>query len=93
MWNLLIVLLVISGAIIALIGLDRLLLWMESKGWIYWRKVKPKGGGLSAGLTAMHQLVEPDVRHVREDRERRTVIHSADSSAADQPPVGEDFHG
>ena len=73
----LILILIVVGAIGGLIALDRLLLWMEAKGWIYWRKVTPKGGGLAAGLTAMHQFIEPDVRHVREEREeQRAAIRS-----------------
>jgi hypothetical protein len=85
MMNILFLFLTVAGAIVALIALDRLLLWMEARGWIYWRKVKPKGGGLAAGLMAMHQLVEPDVRHVREDREQRHVANRADSVDTNVP--------
>ena len=85
MTNILLLVLVVAGAIAALIALDRLLLWMEARGWIYWRKVKPKGGGLAAGLTAMHQLVEPDVRHVREERDQRSAANPAIAGAADDP--------
>ena len=34
----------IADLAIALLSLDRLLLWMEARGWIYWRKVKSKSG-------------------------------------------------
>lgn len=80
----LLLLLIIIGAIVMLIALDRMLLWMEAREWIYWRKRKPKGGGgIAAGLTAMHQLVEPDVQHVIEDREQR---RTADTSEQGAPP-------
>jgi hypothetical protein len=77
------VLLITTGVLIALFLLDRLGLWMETRGWIYWRKVKPKGGGLAAGLSAFRELVEPQVRHVAEDRERRKIeIHRDDRSGS-----------
>ena len=67
------ILLIAVAVLVGLFVLDRLGLWMEARGWVYWRKMKPKGGGLAAGLTAFHELVEPQVRHVAEDREERTI--------------------
>ncbi len=76
-------LLAVNGGMIAVIVLllvlaafvlDRLGLWMESRGWIYWRKVKPKGGGMSRTLTAMQEFVQPEIQHVIEDREQRTAV-------------------
>lgn len=75
----LLLLLAIVGAVVGLIALDRLLLWMEAKGWVYWRKVKPKGGGLAAGLTAMHELVEPEVRQVRQEQEQRRAASTTEA--------------
>ena len=84
--NLLLLLLIIVAAIVGLFAFDRLLLWMEAKEWIYWRKRKPMGGGgIAAGLTAMHQTVEPEVRHVIEEREQR---RTADTSEQGAPPGG-----
>ena len=79
--------LAIAAAIAALVLLDRLLLWMEAREWICWRKRKPKGGGggISATLTAMHQLVEPEVRHVIEERDQRRTADTSDQGA----PPGE----
>jgi hypothetical protein len=60
-------------AIVAVVAMDRLGLWMERRGWIYWRKRKPSGGGgggMSGLLTEFQQLVEPEVRHVIEAREQ-----------------------
>jgi hypothetical protein len=68
--------LVIIAVTAGLAALDQLALWMERRGWIYWRKVKPKGGGIAAGLTAFHELVEPQVRQVIEERqEHQTCEH------------------
>ena len=67
------ILLIAVAVLLGLFALDRLGLWMETRGWVYWRKLKPKGGGLAAGLRAFHELVEPQVRHVVEDREERMI--------------------
>ena len=79
------ILLIAFAVVVGLAVLDRLALWMESHGWIYWRKVKPKGGGLAAGLIAMHTLVEPEVRHVIEERDSRRIA-DADRSSPDGRP-------
>lgn len=85
----LLLLLIIVGAIAALFAFDRILLWMEAREWIYWRKRKPKGGGgIAAGLTAMHKIVEPDVRYVIEDRGERKL---ADTSEQGAPAGGENL--
>jgi hypothetical protein len=64
---------VILLASAALWALDRLGLWLESRGWIYYRRVSPKGGGVAAGMSAFRELIEPEVRHVREEREQHAA--------------------
>src|SRR5690349_4903876 len=60
---------------LALVAVDRLALWMERRGWIYWRKVKPKGGGgMSRTLTTMQEFVQPEIQHVIEDRQQRVAL-------------------
>src|SRR6185503_10492179 len=79
---------ILAVAAIGLILLDRVAVWMEARGWIYWRKQKPAGksgggGGMSGLLTDFQQLVEPQVRHVIQDREERRLVrlsHSADGA-------------
>jgi hypothetical protein len=41
----------IAGVTIGLFALDRLFLWMEARGWIYWRKVKSKSGANTCSKT------------------------------------------
>ena len=79
------ILLIVIAVVVGLLAVDRLALWMESRGWIYWRKVKPKGGGLAAGLMAMHTLIESQVRHVIEDRDSRRIAESDGSSPGGTP--------
>jgi hypothetical protein len=67
---------VILTIAIALLILDQLGLWMQRHGWIRWRKPAPRptgGGGMAGLLTEFQQLVEPQVRHVIEDREERRL--------------------
>ena len=64
--------LVLLIVVLGLVVLDRLALWMASRGWIRWRRSEPSGGGAMAGvLTEFQQIVEPSVRHVIEDRQER----------------------
>jgi hypothetical protein len=43
--------------------LDRLALWLEARGLLFYRVKKPTSSPLS-GLVAMHQAIEPGIRHV-----------------------------
>ena len=55
---------------IALYLLDRLLLWMERRGWVYWRKTtRSTGPGMGNALLEIQSLVEPSARHVLEIRQ------------------------
>jgi hypothetical protein len=49
----------------AVFGLDRLGLWLEDHGWLYYRRKKPTSGLMTA-LVGMQQGVEPCVKHVVE---------------------------
>jgi hypothetical protein len=53
----------------ALIGLDQLLLWMEAKGWIYYRKVKSKSSLADVFLGS--NVVDPGARYLQETRDER----------------------
>jgi len=55
---------------VALFALDRLGLWMEARGWIYWRKVKRKGSG-GADVFAAMSFTEPGAHHAVEARQER----------------------
>jgi hypothetical protein len=70
----------IAGIAIALIALDRLLLWMEARGWIYWRKVKSKssGGDVLTGFG----FTDPGTRHLEEAR-REHVAEDEDDGDDD----------
>jgi hypothetical protein len=58
-------LVVIAGLIL----LDRLFLWMEAKGWIYYRKVKRQGS--AADILIGADIFNPGARHAAEARQER----------------------
>jgi hypothetical protein len=79
--------LLVAGAILAigaaLYLFDRLLLWMERKGWVYWRKTKrPTGPGVGNALLEIQTLVEPAARHVLELRQE---VKEDSTESADPP--------
>jgi hypothetical protein len=56
----------------ALFVLDRLGVWAERRGWIYWRKARPKTMG-RAVLGAVQEFVEPEIRNVIEAQQQDRV--------------------
>src|ERR1700750_45630 len=62
----------VAGIIVALFALDRLCLWAEAKGWIYWRKVKRKGSG-GAALMTFNSFFDPSAHRAMEAREEQVV--------------------
>jgi hypothetical protein len=53
----------------ALYILDRLLLWMESKGWVYWRRAKGRPGGAMTGVfLSIQEMVQPGALEAAEHR-------------------------
>jgi hypothetical protein len=62
--------LALLAALATLYWLDRLGLWLEARGWLYYRRRKPTSSPASAWV-GLHQLIEPGVRYVREVRDER----------------------
>lgn len=57
------------GAVVALLLVDRLFSWLESRGWMYWRKSKsPPGDAVSSAILELQSFVDPKVRTVIETR-------------------------
>jgi hypothetical protein len=63
--------LAISAGVTAIYGLHRLGLWLEGRGWLYYRDRRPRGGARS--FVALQEILEPPTRHVFhiEDHQRR----------------------
>lgn len=46
--------------------LDRMALWAERRGWIYYRHRKPSGSTLGSAFLEVQSLLEPNKRHAAE---------------------------
>ena len=80
----------IVAVLALLVVLDRLAVWAESRGWLYWRHrapaTTPGGSGILADLI---QAFQPAQRHVVEERDRQRLTADQQESAA--PPLGVDL--
>ena len=76
-------LLTATCVLVALLAADRLCLWMESRGWIYWRRRKPDPRG--AALGAVEDVFNPAHVHTVAQRqsEERLVDVASDAGPAE----------
>ncbi len=65
----------------ALIGLDRLFLWMEAKGWVYYRKVKSKSG--AGDIFMASDVFNPGARHGMDARQEQAGEQDEDDGDDD----------
>ena len=74
-------LLVAAVAVIAaLTAVDQLFLWMERRGWIYWRRRKPDPRG--AVLGPIDNVFNPAHEHVVEQQETQERLADIQGEAA-----------
>jgi hypothetical protein len=71
----------------AVYGLDRLAVWMESRGWIYWRHKSGSSGSLGSAFLEVQSLFEPSKQHMAEVR--RTEHTEEDDSGDPPSPDGQ----
>ncbi len=58
---------ILLAIVAAMFAIDRLGLWMETRGWIYWRKKKRKG---AAGVVELFGAFDPGLKHLNEVRQK-----------------------
>ena len=76
---------VILGGLVLFVA-DRLLLRMEARGWIYWRRTQPRGRGRTGNaLLEVHALLEPDKRSILEARRAEEDSAEENQDAGDDP--------
>ena len=74
-------LLVAAVAVIAaLTAVDQLFLWMERRGWIYWRRRKPDPRG--AVLGPIDNVFNPAHEHVTQQQETEERLADIQGEAA-----------
>jgi hypothetical protein len=77
------------GAVVLAAVLDRVALWAEARGWIYWRRRRASGGGAGAVLGEVLNLFQPTRQHVVEEQERQRLTIA--QKEAGEPPFGVDL--
>jgi len=68
------------AAIAALAAVDQLFLWMERRGWIYWRRRRPDPRG--AVLGPIDNVFNPAHEHVVEQQETEERLADIQGEAA-----------
>ena len=83
--GLIVIVSIIALLIVALL-VDRLLLWMERRGWIYYRSFEPRLAARNM-MSTFQEIVHPEVRHVHDEQRQReagevdqTLARGADQS-------------
>ncbi|MFC0626676.1 hypothetical protein [Kribbella deserti] len=76
------------GGLIGLFLLDRLLLWVERKGWLYYRKRRPERGAHGVGLAflEMYQGYDDNRRIANEQRVKDATIRRTTPPAPPTEP-------
>lgn len=72
----------------AAILLDRLLLKMEARGWIYYRTKHASPGGLGSAVLAVQSMLEPGKQYVLESKHKERGQEDDKTGADDAHPEG-----
>ncbi len=68
------VMVVLALIAVGLFALDQFGLWLERRGWLYYRKREGSGGRIGNALVGMQSIIEPDKRHVQEIKTQRPTV-------------------
>lgn len=75
----------IAAVVVAVYTLHLIATWMESRGWIYYRKMRGRSGSLSNAFGEVHALLEPARRHEVEVRRSENL---EEDESGDPPEEG-----
>jgi len=81
---------ILAGLAVALFLGDRLLLWMEERGWIDYRRTYPgriNAGQVGPAFLAIQGLLEPEKRHAAEEQTALRTERDASGGAPTDPPT------
>lgn len=78
----------VLAAVVVVWLLDRLALWAEGRGWLYWRRRRGTGGSGTV-LGDVFLLFQPSRAHVvaEQERQRQTIAYPESGA----PPLGIDL--
>jgi hypothetical protein len=69
-------------------GADRLLLWMEQRGWLDYRLTAPKPRDVGKAILGVHGLLEPEKRHAYEMQVEQELKQERDDEGGPGPLPG-----
>ena len=72
----------LGGVIVTLFMIDRLALWAEERGWIYWRRKKAQTGALGSALMEMNVITNPAAQPVIDAQDAKKL----EERENDDPP-------
>ena len=77
---------VVVGVAIALLLaiIQRLLLWAEGRGWVYYKKTSPPHGSGALAMQELAQIYEPQAEHVIEATRSESIVADHEDSG-DKP--------
>lgn len=73
---------VVVAGVVVFAG-HRLLLWMELKGWVYYRKSGNHSGALGNAFMAVHSILDPESGRAAEHR----IHEEKEESESGEPPI------
>ena len=79
--------LLVAALAVGVVLVDRLLLWMEWRGWIDYRRTNPgrmNPGQVGPAFLAIQGLLEPDKKHAAEEQTRLRTERDAQGDG--EPP-------
>jgi len=88
MWTALWIILIVVGGGAALYGLHHLCLWLERRGWLYYKHKRGRSSGLSC-FVAIEKVLEPPTKHVHQvqQEKRQSAEEAPGQDEGDSPPV------
>jgi hypothetical protein len=66
---------------------DKIGLWLERKGWLYYRHEKPRGGAFGNALQELNAQLSPSTRYVVEIKQNETKFKKNEADTPSEPIV------
>lgn len=77
--------LIVLLCVLGLFLFHRFCLWLESKGWLYYRNKKPKNEILGNALQELNAILQPSARHTIEMKQNETRLKQNSSDVPSEP--------
>lgn len=77
----------VLGGVVLGVALDRVAVWAEARGWIYWRRRSPDRRGGGGPLGDVFELFQPSRQHLIAERDRQRLTIAQRETDEPQPDV------